>query len=167
VSASMHISFSFLVSHCQHHLSTVFSDLHTFTDLLHFAHIISVFSSLLSWRNSMPCSISRNIKKKSHHYSIHTNQAHEQQCCKYLSEVQQSAFIFVYFIFTLLITRSHPSLLHPAHSITSPYPHITCLCLITGPVCYITACWCPGICVLPILMLPQLLQQSATSAGLE
>jgi hypothetical protein len=40
---SLHISF-FLLSHCQHHLLT-------FMVLLRFAQIISVFSSLLSWRN--------------------------------------------------------------------------------------------------------------------
>jgi len=47
---SPHISF-FLLSHCQHHLPTVSSDLHTFMVLLRFAQIISVFNSLLSWRN--------------------------------------------------------------------------------------------------------------------
>jgi len=82
VFGSMHISLSFLVLHWQAPL--VFSGLHIFMDLMNFAHIISVFSSLLSWRNSKPCSISRNIKK-SHHFSIHTDQAHVQQCCKYLS----------------------------------------------------------------------------------
>jgi len=82
-----------------------------------------VFSSLLSWRNSTPCLISRNIKKKV--IIIPFTQP------GLLATMLQVSFISsaIRFRFCVLHIHtacsyypcSHPSLLHPAHFILSPY----------------------------------------------
>jgi len=165
---SPHISF-FLLSHCQHHLPTVSSDLHTFMVLLRFAQIISVFNSLLSWRNlhvlldfqkhkttlvTIPFTPTRPVTNNAagifHKFSnllsyLHTAYSH-----------------------CLLLLPLFPSL--PAsscsfHSIALSFTLHTYewLLVLSGIQLHAGVL---GYVFCPILMPPQLLQQSATSAGL-